>query len=691
MKKKVPVYLVSIVCAWMICLCSNSCRNNGSLPVGTQAGADSVLQPRHNEFESGRYIEALHYVDSAFHSRVEHTVYEYLSYYATHGYVNAMLGNSYLQLKYLDSAINFLRQYKNDPGLTDRLSGFLMDRGDARFNQKKYAASYEDFFEATRLARQSPDVCRKMHVPYSIGMILYRQQQFANSGKYFIESLPYVDSCEWNIAYKNNKKQEILDNIGLCYTRQKKFDSAMYYYRKALKIVEANPYKLAVDSSNSLTRQAAAMGVISGNMAKVFLGKGQPDSAIAYYQYAVKLNSGPGYDRHDMQLCLVQLSEIYLSQNKMRELHQSLQTLGASTDTMYSPDVITDFERLQFAYYEKNKEPAKALNHLVRFLHKKDSTAEQQKQLLETDISKELKDKQQQFEIELLQKDNQINHTYLLVSAGLSVLIIIILVLIYAMYRSSKKNVQNLTELNTEISSRKQTLEQALQKLENTHLEKDRILRVVAHDLRNPIGGIVTLSNMLLDGNMVDERTKPFVEAISSASASSVTMIGELLSPAYAEVKDEEKTIVDIKELLQNAVTLAKLKATEKQQHIELELPAEPVSMLIHPGQLERVVNNLLVNAIKFSQQGASIVLSLKFNLHELVIAVHDEGIGIPSLILPHIFEGASVSKRQGTAGEKSFGLGLSICRQIVEAMGGTIRAKSEEGKGSSFYVVLPV
>jgi hypothetical protein len=60
-----------------------------------------------------------------------------------------------------------------------------------------------------------------MHVPYSIGMILYRQQQFANSAKYFIEALQFIDSCEKNIPYRNNKKQEVLDNIGLCYTKIK--------------------------------------------------------------------------------------------------------------------------------------------------------------------------------------------------------------------------------------------------------------------------------------------------------------------------------------------------------------------------------------------------------------------------------------------------------------------------------------
>ncbi|MES2374362.1 MAG: tetratricopeptide repeat-containing sensor histidine kinase [Bacteroidota bacterium] len=687
--KRTNIYSLGMLTACITCLFAVSCTNRSSLPIGSLAEADSLLTPRGNEYESGQYTKALHFVDSAFYSRQKHTVFEWVVYFETHAYINAIYSNTYEQLKYLDSAIALLQDYKNDPQLLDRLSGLFMSRGDAQFNLKKYASSYEDFFKAIQLARQYPEVCRKMHVPYSIGMILYRQQQFANSAKYFTESLQFIDSCEKNIAYRNNKKQEVLDNIGLCYTKIEKYDSAMYYYQQAMDLVVQNPYSMAVDSINSLARYTSAKGVIAGNMAKVFLGKGNTDSAIALYKRAIKLNEGPGHDLHDMQLCMVQLSEIYVSKNMLGPLNETLQRLRRCLDTAAAKDIQTEYERLMYAYYEKNNEPAKAFPYLASYIHKKDSATEQQKQMLQTDISKELKDKQQQFEIALLQKDNQLNKTYLLVLVGLAVLIIIILVLIYTMYRSSKKNVRRLTELNAEISGRRQSLELALKKLENANLEKDRILRVVAHDLRNPIGGIVTLSNMMIEGNMVNERSMAIVEAISSASVSSIGLIQELMNTGYADVTDTTKTKVDIGGLLHNVVNLVQYKAAEKKQHIELQLPVSQVTMMIHPGQLERVVNNLLVNAIKFSPEGKDIVLSLRADKEGIQIAVRDQGIGMPGSLLEHIFEGSSSLKRTGTAGEKSFGLGLSICRQIVEEMGGTIRAESEEGVGSVFYVEL--
>jgi signal transduction histidine kinase len=691
--KRISIYcLVKMVCVWGISLWLLAC-NQPRLPIGSKAAADSLLQPKGNLYESGRLTEALEFVDSAFHSRIEHTVQEWLAYYGTHAYVNSVHGDQYGQLKYLDSAINLLLQYRDYPELTDELSTFLMSRGDANFNLKKYAASYQDFFEAIRLAREHPDICRKQNVPYTIAMILYRQQQFSSSASYFIECLQYVDSCEQNISYRNNKKQEVLDNIGLCYTKIKKYDSAMLYYQQALKIVENNKYNLAVDSLNSYGRYAAATGVISGNMAKVFLGTGRVDSAIAYYRRAIALNAGPGHDLHDMQLCMIQLSEIYLSQGDLNQLRETLVSLGGSLDTVPGIDIRTEYERLMYTYHDKNNEPATALKYLTSYLHNKDSTAEQQKQMLQTDIGKELKDKQQQFEIALLQKDNQLSKTYLWVLVGFSGLIIIILALFYSMYRSSKKNVQRLTELNTEISGRRQALEQALEQLEATNLEKDRILRVVAHDLRNPIGGIVTLSNMMLEegGDMVNERSKPFLEAISSASVSSIGLIQELLHHGPTGAADAEKAMTDIGGLLEHIVRLVQFKAAEKGQQIELQLPEKPLVVMIHPGQLERVVNNLLINAIKFSPRNTAILLSLQASGKGLQVAVHDQGMGIAPGNVPRIFDRSTSLKRVGTAGEKSFGLGLSICRQIVEAMGGRIWAESEEGKGSVFYVYLPV
>jgi two-component system sensor histidine kinase VicK len=652
------------------------CKQRSNIPLGTRAFSDSVLVPREPLFESGRLTEALHYVDSAFHSLSNPTVYNYLGYYNTQAYVNAVRGDHHAQMRYIDSAIELVEQQKLDQQMSMELANLKMARADAHFNLKNYKAVFDDYFEAMQVAKTYSDNCGTMNVIYNIAMILYKQQQFLSSARYFQEAMAYSNICDQNPAYRNNKEQEILDNIGLCFTKLKKYDSAMYYYQAALDIVMKNRYGLAVDSNNSIGRQKAAAAVITGNMAKIYVGTNKPDSAIAVYKRAIAYNNGA--DIHDMQLCMIQLSDVYLSQKQYGNMKQTLDQLRNSLNKSPGKDLEMDYDRLMYAYHQYDNNAVKALYYLGNYIQKRDSTAEQQKHLLQSDIGQELREKEQQFEIELLQKNNQLNRTYLWVLVTISIMAIVIIVLTYVSYKTSKKNVRKLTELNTEIS--------------NTNKEKDRILRVVAHDLRNPIGGIASLSQILLTSDMDKEKQQEFIRKIEMASTSSISLINELLSKQYLPGdQNSQLKSTNIGQMLQQAVYMMQLKADEKQQTINLETPSQPVSILIDAVKTERVINNLINNAIKFSPENSSIDISLRIQRKDITIIVTDHGIGMSPEQLEHVFDQSNSVKRAGTAGEASFGLGLSICKQIIEDQGGSIWAESSQGKGSRFYVKLPI
>ena len=106
---------------------------------------------------------------------------------------------------------------------------------------------------------------------------------------------------------------------------------------------------------------------------------------------------------------------------------------------------------------------------------------------------------------------------------------------------------------------------------------------------------------------------------------------------------------------------------------------------------MKRVIFNLVTNSVKFSKKDTTIKLAAFINGNKAIIEVTDQGIGIPEKLLPEIFNISKSGKRKGTEGEKSYGLGLNICRRIVEAHDGKISVKSEENKGSTFTVELPL
>lgn len=666
------------------------CENMQRLPMGSKEESEKTFRTPNNEFESMQVDAAFRYIDSVFRHKKNKTVHDYVQYWGAAAYVAGIKGNLYKDITYLDSSIHMLEKYMTTPGVPEELSNIYRNKGDIEFSMHNYEGSYNDFFRAQRLSEKGADPCNKLNIPYSIGMILYRQQQYANANRYFQQCLPYTDTCKQLQAYKNNKKQEVLDNIGLCYTKTGQYDSALIFYQAAMNIVDANRFNLAVDRHNSMTRYAAAKGVICGNMAKVFLAKGMTDSAISLYRQAINYNATQGGELHDMQLCMVQLAQIYLDKEQLPELQQVLSDLGKAQGKNPFPDVAVNYHELLYHYYDATKQAGPALHYLSWYIKEKDSVTAQQKKMLETDIDKEIHDRRQEFEITLLQKDNQIKRDYLWGFIALSGMALLILFLIIRQYRISRKNIQQLTQLNDSISLQKKELEVALQQLERTNKEKDRILQVVAHDLRNPIGGIQSLSQILQQSGMVSPEGAVYVQTIANASSSATRLIQELLEADHSFIQDTEKKETNLAELLMGIRSLNNSAASNKQQSLLIELPAEPVIVYTYPVQLERVLNNLVGNAIKFSPEGASTHIRLIRGENEITIEVQDEGIGIAEEDLKHIFDRFTSIKRKGTAGEKSFGLGLSICRQIIEAMGGRIDARSQLGKGSRFTIILP-
>jgi signal transduction histidine kinase len=231
----------------------------------------------------------------------------------------------------------------------------------------------------------------------------------------------------------------------------------------------------------------------------------------------------------------------------------------------------------------------------------------------------------------------------------------------------------------------------AYDKVKQSNHAKDRILQVVAHDLRTPVGGISTLSQLLLDNTArPEEERKRYIEMIYQSSTQSLHMINELLQGHTGDSGELVISRVDMNSLLPGIAQLMTHKAAEKQQVLALHLPGMPLLVDGDAGQLSRVIHNLVSNSIKFTRQGGSIELSAIRNNGFVQISIKDNGMGIPENMQANLFTMNSQVRRKGTNGETSFGIGLSVCKQIIEAHKGNITIESQEGKGSVFTLVLP-
>jgi signal transduction histidine kinase/CheY-like chemotaxis protein len=225
---------------------------------------------------------------------------------------------------------------------------------------------------------------------------------------------------------------------------------------------------------------------------------------------------------------------------------------------------------------------------------------------------------------------------------------------------------------------------------------KNQMLSMAAHDLRNPLGIIQNFSILLQQdfthSQSLSEKQQKWFQVIQNTSQFTLSLVNNLLDVTKIEagqLKLELQT-TDLLTLVNQAIDLNLPLADSKQIQLNFHYKDPLPSMTLDVVKIQQVLNNLLSNAIKYSHSQSQIDVQITQEEHQLILAVKDQGQGIPTTELEKLFQPFSKTSVKTTGGETSTGLGLLICRKIVEGHQGQIWVESQEGKGSTFYVALP-
>lgn len=234
-----------------------------------------------------------------------------------------------------------------------------------------------------------------------------------------------------------------------------------------------------------------------------------------------------------------------------------------------------------------------------------------------------------------------------------------------------------------------------VQELIELNEQKNRLLGVIVHDLRNPLNIIKGYLNILSSGKALEEEERNrILHAMSEASGRMVKMVNGLLDiRAIKSGKlDLEVKVVKVGEFLRSFLDEDRVLAQEKKIRLELDACDGVGEACFDPVRINQVLGNLVTNARKFSFPGTTVTLrARRKDKHTLEISVTDQGQGIPKDEQKMLFTEFGAGSVHPTAGEKSTGLGLAICKRIVETHGGRIWVESETGKGSTFSFTIPV
>lgn len=230
--------------------------------------------------------------------------------------------------------------------------------------------------------------------------------------------------------------------------------------------------------------------------------------------------------------------------------------------------------------------------------------------------------------------------------------------------------------------------------MQKINTRKDCVLEILSHDLKGPFG-IVQMLSTAIEKRLPIENNKEiheWLQFIQEICKRNILMISDLVNTEFLEstAVDMDKERIDLVSELKEAINTYKKSQVNILKNFTLTYSHGEIYAQVDSLKFMQVINNLISNAIKFTYDGGNIHIHIARAEDKVVITISDDGIGIPKHLQPYLFDRFTKARRIGIKGEESVGLGMSLIKTVVELHKGTIKFKSEENKGSEFFIEIP-
>lgn len=249
--------------------------------------------------------------------------------------------------------------------------------------------------------------------------------------------------------------------------------------------------------------------------------------------------------------------------------------------------------------------------------------------------------------------------------------------------------------LREESQNQLQALREREQELSEANQKKYKLMRMLSHDIKNPISGIMGLVSILLEDDTLDEAEETeMLELIKLSSDKLLSLVKDLLDREVIENKFDSLNSKNenIVEVIRRVIQSNRSKAALKKINITLESVEDEIILSIDEEKIQNIFNTLLSNAIKFSlSKGIVKIVLEKTEESFLLIKVIDSGIGIPNAMLPNFIISSEKEHEDKPIGILGVGLGLEEVRAYVEAHNGKIWVNSKDNEGTTFFIELPL
>jgi signal transduction histidine kinase len=460
-------------------------------------------------------------------------------------------------------------------------------------------------------------------------------------------------------------------NLGAIYNMLNKPDSALVYLENARTIAE--PYKNKMDLAN-----------LYNNIGNVYVKKQNFSKAITYFQQNTREHELKK-ERTDLWSDYLNQSDTYIGLKKFDSAEvyafKSLslaKELGSRNKEAGSYAVLAKLYKenkkfqMAFEYQQKWYEVDTSLvnaetNNNIAELQEKYNAIERdhENKLLQTEVTAE--------------KLKQKIYIFLVAAAGL-----IILAVSFAFLQKRNSN-KKLEKVNTTIMKQNERLAELNQ-------EKNSLISIVSHDLNTPFSSIKIWTQLLESDkkNLTPEQQRA-IDRIYQSAEKGELLIKNILIVEKAGLQNEKIVLesFDLADFIKHQVDNIRPIVTTKNIQLHFQNNLQDISILCDKSYMQRIFENLVSNAVKYSQPGKNIWVNVDQNETSVFLTVRDEGIGISDKEIMHLFSRYGTVSSKPTNGEPSTGLGLYIVKRLAEELNGSVVCKSKIGVGSEFTVAL--
>lgn len=581
---------------------------------------------------------------------------------------------------YVDSALNLFDNHKIQQQHQKEYIKVLITKAQSQKQIKNYDEALDYYFKVKSLVDPTENPLSYAQYNTQIALLYYLQQRYHQAAQYHLIALSFLQDIQHeNPQFLFYHRQAAISNAGIAYERAMQLDSAAHLYTMGLAYIDEE------DKKNLVGKRilSASRIVFLDNLGGLKAQTGDLSGAKELLEQAIAIPSSendPSKITTYLKLANVhrELGNLNIA-DSLLNISEYILNLSGEDNFQIRPRILKAKSDLFLAAGEYKLAHAELAKHLQAL----DSLQQKNRKLSGIDLELKMESKQDKQDIATLSKTIEKRTHFLIITAVFLFMLVMIIVLILKNAQQIRKAKQTATDYNAQ-------LEKVIAQLELSNQEYAKIMKLMAHDLKNPLSGIVGISTVLLEEKELKDEQQELLQLISDSGYNMLEMIDELLDAKLTEEKgDFSRENVDLNQLIQQCVELLQFKAREKRQIIYFQGEKE-IILPLSREKIWRVINNLIVNAIKFSPLDSKIEVSLGKQNGKVLIAFKDNGIGIPEEEKERVFDLFTASKRVGTAGEKPFGLGLSASRQIIEAHQGRIWPEDNPEGGTIFYIELP-